>query len=60
MPHISIEGPQVSVEKKRVLVKRLTEVASEVYGVPKEKFMIHVSEFSKENVSTGGVLLVDK
>jgi 4-oxalocrotonate tautomerase len=60
MPHISIKGPPLPLDNKRKLIQKLTEIASETYGIPKEKFMIHVYEFSKENTGSGGVLLCDK
>jgi 4-oxalocrotonate tautomerase len=60
MPHISIQGPTLPLEKKRELVRKMTEVASDVYQIPKEKFMIHIQEFSRENTGSGGMLLADK
>jgi 4-oxalocrotonate tautomerase family enzyme len=60
MPHISIQGPALSLEKKRKLSAEITRVASETYEIPKEKFMIHIQEFSKESTASGGVLLCDK
>ncbi|MCK4986699.1 MAG: tautomerase family protein [Desulfobacterales bacterium] len=60
MPHISIEGPPLSLDKKRKLAEKFTEFASEVYEIPKEKFMIHINEFSKESAASGGVLICDK
>lgn len=36
MPVITVNGPALSLEKKRELVKDLTEVASRVIGVPEE------------------------
>jgi 4-oxalocrotonate tautomerase family enzyme len=60
MPHISIKGPEIPLDVKRRLAEEVTKVASEVYGIPKEKFMIHIMEFSKENIATAGSLLVDK
>jgi 4-oxalocrotonate tautomerase len=60
MPHISIKGPSITLEKKRELVQKVTEVASQIYNIPQDKFMIHISEFSKENTASGGTLLVDK
>jgi hypothetical protein len=47
----------------RKLVERIAGnpgAASEAYGFPKEKFMIHLLEFSKENIATAGSLHVDK
>lgn len=60
MPHISIKGPALSLDKKRVLVAKITEIASKAYNIPKEKFMIHLLEYPKENTASGGVLLSDK
>jgi 4-oxalocrotonate tautomerase family enzyme len=60
MPHISIEGPALSLDKKRILVEKITEIASDAYNIPPEKFMIHLLEFPKENTGSGGVLLSDK
>jgi 4-oxalocrotonate tautomerase len=60
MPHISIQGPALPLEKKRELVQKMTEVASDVYQIPKEKFMIHIQEFPRENTGSGGMLLIDK
>ena len=60
MPHISIKGPALPLEKKRKLSEEISQIASEIYGIPKEKFMIHIQEFSKENTASGGVLLCDK
>lgn len=60
MPHISIKGPALSLDKKRKLSAEITKIASETYEIPKEKFMIHIQEFSKENTASGGVLLCDK
>ena len=34
MPHISIEGPKLSLDQKRTLVQKITKVASEAYKIP--------------------------
>ena len=60
MPHIAIKGPALSLDKKRKLSAELTKIASETYAIPKEKFMIHIQEFTKESTASGGVLLCDK
>ncbi|HMK34250.1 MAG TPA: 4-oxalocrotonate tautomerase DmpI [Desulfomonilaceae bacterium] len=60
MPHISIKGPEIPLDAKRKLVEKMTEIASEAYGMPKEKFMIHIFECPKENIAMGGVLVVDR
>jgi phenylpyruvate tautomerase PptA (4-oxalocrotonate tautomerase family) len=52
MPRITVKGPPVSVDVKRSLVRGITEAAGEAYGIPKEKFMVHVAEYLKENTGT--------
>ena len=60
MPVITVEGGKIDVEKKRQLVKKLTDIASEVYALPKEAIIVLVKENSMENVGSGGVLISDK
>ena len=60
MPHISIIGPALPLEDKRRLVRKMTELASDIYHIPKEKFMIHIFEALRENTGSGGELLSDK
>ena len=60
MPHVSIKGPGLALDKKRELVKKVTQTLSDAYGIPKEKFMTHISEFDRENTASGGILLKDK
>jgi 4-oxalocrotonate tautomerase len=58
MPTIMVEGPPISVEQKRELVKRLTEVAVEVYRI--EHITVLIKENSPENVGVSGQLLADR
>ena len=60
MPHISIKGPALSLDEKRTLVLKITQVASDAYKIPQEKFMIHLHEFPRENTASGGVLISEK
>jgi len=60
MPVITVSGPALSLEKKRELVKDLTEAASKIMDIPKEAFVVLVSENPQENVGVGGMLLADK
>jgi 4-oxalocrotonate tautomerase len=57
---MTVMVPPRPVDKKRELVRRLTEAASDVYEIPPEKFMIHVIETGPEETASGGVLIVDK
>ncbi len=61
MPNITIEGPQIKdMEKKRELVRELTDVAAGAFGLPKETIIIVIKENLPENVAVGGTLLIDR
>lgn len=57
MPTVIVEGPRASEETKKELVKRITEVVREVYGVKHVSIIIH--EVDVENVGVDGELLSD-
>ncbi len=60
MPNITIEGPPIQdLDVKRKLVKGLTEVAVEAYGLAKHKIRVVIKENLPENVARGGELLLD-
>jgi len=58
MPTIMVEGPKIDVEKKRQLVKKLTEAAVEIYGI--EHIIVIIRENPPENVGISGELLADR
>ena len=61
MPNIAVEGPPIAdLNKKRELVKGLTEVAAKVYGLPPEAMIVVIRENPAENVGIGGQLLADR
>ena len=61
MPNITLDGPKISdIEKKRVLVKVITEAASQAYGLPRETMVVVIKENQPENVSVGGILIADR
>jgi 4-oxalocrotonate tautomerase len=60
MPNITIEGPPIKdLDVKRKLVKGLTEVAVEAYGLSAQKIQVVIKENLPENVGRGGQLLSD-
>ena len=60
MPNITIEGPPIKdLDIKRNLVKGLTEVAVEAYGLSAQKIRVVIKENLPENVARGGELLLD-
>jgi len=60
MPIANISGPPLSVEKKRELSRRVTEVMAEVYERPASNMIIIIQENPPENVCVGGTLVCDR
>ena len=61
MPHISVHTlKQPDLDKKRELVKKITDVVAEVYGVPREAVSIEIMENEPQNISRGGTLIADR
>lgn len=59
MPMIMVEGPLIKeIERKRQLVKKLTDVAVEIYGIP--HITVIIRENAPENVGANGQLIYDK
>ena len=52
MPYITVESGVLSDEQKELLIKRLTETASEIMQVPQEFFV--TKEVSDKNFGIGG------
>ena len=49
-----------TVEQKRKLAKRITDVLVEEAAAPREGVIISFNEVSREQYSSGGVLMADK
>lgn len=61
MPLITVEGPKIpEVERKRELVKKLTDIAVEIYGIAREHIIVLIRENPPENVGAGGELIADR
>lgn len=54
MPYISVEGGYLSGEQKEELIKRLTEVSSEIMNIPQEFFTVTLKELPDNNIGIGG------
>lgn len=54
MPYITVESGILSDEQKELLIKRLTEVSSEIMKVPREFFTVTVKELPDKNFGIGG------
>ncbi len=60
MPVITIEGPELSLEKKEKLAKELTQIASEIMNIPKDVYVVLIKENPNENMAQGGILISKK
>lgn len=54
MPYITIESGALSDKQKENLIKRLTEVSSEIMNVPQEFFSVTIKELPDKNFGIGG------
>ena len=60
MPIIFFYGPELEKEKKIELIKSLTESASKVTKIGRDKFTVILRHLSKDNVGVGGELISEK
>lgn len=61
MPLIRVDGPPIDdLERKREMVRGLTDVANDVYGIDKEHIIVLIQENAPENVGVGGQLIADR
>ena len=60
MPTIFFYGPELDREKKRELVRSLTEAASKSTGIDKPHFSVYLRATSRDSVAIGGELLSDR
>ncbi len=54
MPYITVESGVLPDSQKEELIKRLTEVASEIMKVPQEFFVTTIKKVSDKNFGIGG------
>ena len=61
MPVITIAGNNtITLEKKREMVKKVSEVVSEAYDLPIEAITVLVQPYPKDDIAVAGELLSDK
>ena len=61
MPVITIAGNDgISVEKKREMVKKVSEVVAEAYDLPIEAITVLVQGYAKEDIGVAGQLLSER
>ncbi len=54
MPYISIESGPLSDTQKRTLIERITDVAAETTGIPRQFFMVTIKELPDSSFGIGG------
>lgn len=54
MPYITVESGALTDEQKEELIRRLTEISSEIMNVPPEFFVTTIKEVSDKNFGIGG------
>ncbi len=54
MPYITVESGALSDKQKEMLIKRLTEVSSEIMNIPQEFFVTTIKELPDKNFGIGG------
>jgi len=57
MPVVIIESNKINTDKKRKLVKFITEITAKIYELPEDTITVLIKELERENIGTGGKLL---
>ena len=61
MPVITIAGNDgISVEKRREMVKKVSEVVADAYELPVEAITVLVQAYPQESIGVAGALLSDR
>ncbi len=61
MPVIRISGnPNISLETKREMVKKVSEIVAESYNLPIEAITVLVEALEPEDIGVAGELLSDR
>lgn len=61
MPNITIDGPRIEdIDKKRELVKAVTDAAVQAYKMPAEHIVVVLKYNEPEDVAVGGKLVIDR
>ena len=61
MPVMQIAGNnEISIEKKREMVEKVSEVVADAYGLPIETITVLVTGFDPDDIGAGGKLLSDR
>ncbi len=59
MPIIIFEGTKMGLDKKKELIRELTDTAVRVTGIGAPAFTIYIHENEQDNIGVGGELLTE-
>ncbi len=59
MPVITIEMGKLSLDQKKQMIEKFTEVAFEITHIRKESFIVLIKESEDDNIGVGGESLTD-
>jgi len=59
MPLIIFEGGKMDLDRKKELIRGLTETAAKVTGIGAQAFTIYIHENDHDNIGVGGQLLTE-
>jgi 4-oxalocrotonate tautomerase len=59
MPLITIEAGKMPDDMRIKLMKKLTEVSSEITGIPEESFWVFVKDLGPDSTMIGGKTLAE-
>ena len=57
MPVVIVESNKINIEKKRELVKSITEITAKIYELPENTVTVLIKELERENIGVSGKLL---
>lgn len=60
MPVIKVEITKQTKEKKKEMIRKLTNTMSEVTGIPEQAFTVYINEYESESIGVGGLPLSEK
>lgn len=57
MPVITLDVSATTPEQKEKLIREFTKKASEIIGLPEDKFIVFIREHGYDNIGVGGTQL---
>ena len=60
MPVLIMKAVKISTDKKKELIKKLTDTAVEVTSLPASSFSVFIEEFDFDNMGSNGQTLSEK